>query len=242
LTSNRFYIKKIPRESSFILLKGNEHHHLSRVARVKPGESVWLFDEDGSDYLARVEEIRKESTRLLILEKTQKGQGKNPITLAQALIKTKNMELVLQKATELGMSAFVPIISSRSIVRTEDKTEKKMERWRRIALESAKQSGRSFVPKIHLPTDLNAFIKQSREDKKLYFSEKGGKQLKDILICPKPPSSVVLLIGPEGGWTDEEEQDIVDYDFEAVSLGPSILRSETAAIASLALVSHFWNV
>ncbi len=242
MTSNRFYIKKIPRDSLFILLKGNEHHHLSRVARIKPGESVWLFDKDGSDYLARVEEIRKESTRLSILKKRQNKQGKNPITLALSLIKTKNMEIVLQKATELGMNAFIPIISSRSIVRIDDKTDKKMERWRRIALESAKQCGRSFVPKIHIPTDLDAFIKQSREDKRLYFSEKGGKQLRDILICPKPPSSVVLLIGPEGGWTDKEEQDIVDHEFEAVSLGPLTLRSETAAIVSLALVSHFWNV
>lgn len=241
MTSNRFYIKNAPRESSSILLEGDEHHHLSRVARIKPGERVWLFDEDGSEYLARVEEIRKESTILFILDKSQRGGGKTSITLAQALIKTKNMEFVLQKATELGMSAFVPILSSRSLIKIENKTEKKMERWRRIALESAKQCGRSFVPEIHLPTDLNAFIEQSREQKRLYFSEKGGKQLRDVLICPMPPSSVVLLIGPEGGWTDEEEQDIVDCDFEAVSLGSLTLRSETAAIASLALVSHFWK-
>jgi len=241
LTSNRFFIKKESQAASSVLLKGEEHHHLSRVARIKPGEKVTLFDRQGSDYLARVEEVRKNSTRLFILEKRKIKNKRIHITLAQALIKAKNLELVLQKATELGMSDFIPIITSRSIIKIGDKAEKKMQRWRRIVLESAKQCGRSVVPKIHIPLDLNIFFEQRAEDKKIFFCGRGGNYLRNILVNLKPPTSVVLLIGPEGGWTESEEQDIVGHGFEAISLGPLILRSETAAIASLAMVSHFWN-
>jgi 16S rRNA (uracil1498-N3)-methyltransferase len=241
LTSNRFFIKKEYRESSFVFLKGEEHHHLSRVARIKPGENVYLFDRQGSDYLARVEEVGKNSTRLFVLEKRQKKDMRIHVILAQALIKAKNLELVLQKATELGMSEFIPVISSRSVVKIGDKTEKKMHRWRRIVLESAKQCGRSVVPQIHKPLDLNIFLQTRDEDKKVFFSGRGGKYLRDLLVSLKPPASVVLLVGPEGDWTDREERDIVGHGFEAVSLGPLILRSETAAMASLAMVSHFWN-
>ena len=241
MTSNRFFIKQESQESSLVLLKGEEHHHLSRVVRIKPGATVTLFDIQGADYLARVEEVGKNSTRLFILEKRKKKNKRIQVTLAQALIKAKNLELVLQKATELGMSDFIPIISSRSIIKLGDKTEKKMQRWRRIVLESAKQCGRSVVPRIHIPVELNMFFQRQAEDKKIFFCGRGGDYLRNILVNLKPPASVVLLIGPEGGWTDREEKDMVDHGFEAVSLGPSTLRSETAAIASLAMVSLFWN-
>ena len=241
MTSNRFFIKKESQESSFVFLKGEEHHHLSRVARIKPGENVYLFDRQGSDYLARVEEVGKNSTRLFVLGKRQKKDMRTHVTLAQALIKAKNLELVLQKATELGMSDFIPVISSRSVVKIGDKTEKKMQRWRRIVLESAKQCGRSVAPQIHNPLDLDIFLQKRDEDKKIFFCGRGEKSLKDLLVSLKPPASVVLLVGPEGDWTDREERDIEGHGFEAVSLGPLTLRSETAAMASLAMVLHFWN-
>lgn len=241
MTSNRFFIEKESQESSDVLLEGEEHHHLSRVARIKPGENVYLFDRQGSDYLARVEEVGKTSTRLSILEKRPRKDEKTHVTLAQALIKAKNLELVLQKATELGMSEFFPVISSRSIIKIGDNPEKKVQRWRRIVLESSKQCGRSVVPRIHTPSDLSTFFRQTDCDRKIFFHGKGGAYLKDLLAHLHPPSSVVLLIGPEGGWTEREEQDIVGRGFEAISLGPLTLRSETAAIASLAMVSHFWN-
>jgi 16S rRNA (uracil1498-N3)-methyltransferase len=241
LTSNRFFIKKESQESSFVFLKGEEHHHLSRVARIKSGENVYLFDREGSDYLARVEEVGKNSTRLFVLEKTQKKDMRTHVTLAQALLKAKNLELVLQKATELGMGDFIPVISSRSVVKMGDKTEKKMQRWRRIVLESAKQCGRSVVPQIHNPLDLSIFLQTRDEEKKIFFCARGEKHLRDLLVSLKPPASVVLLVGPEGDWTDREERHIAGHGFEAVSLGPLTLRSETAAMAGLAMVSHFWN-
>ena len=246
MTAHRFYIKEKPRESSYCFLEGDEHYHLSKVVRIKPGEQVWLFEESGMQYKARVEAIGQEKTRLFILETKKKPALKVRIMLAQVLLKTKSMDLVIQKATELGTHAIIPVISVRTVVKMGGKQEKKLERWRRIAVEASKQCGRSTVPEIHPPISLKAFIKDGEDARKLFLSERGGKSLRDILKVPflekpKKPRSIILLVGPEGGWTESEEQDIMDGHYEAVSLGTLTLRAETAAIVSLAMVSHFWK-
>jgi 16S rRNA (uracil1498-N3)-methyltransferase len=246
LTSNRFFIKKKPQDTTRIFLEGNEHYHLSKVARIKPGDFVWLFDNSGMQYRACVQEIKKERTRLLILESKQKPEVKFRAALAQVLLKTKKMEQVIQKATELGTHDIWPIISDRTVVRMENERSKKMVRWERIIVEAAKQSGRSVLPVIHPPTGLNDFITRKDKGKKFFLSERGGILLRDTLMSPlvkgeEIPSSVVVLVGPEGGWTESEEQDIMKNQYEAVSLGSLTLRSETAAIVGLAMVSHFWK-
>ena len=250
MTSNRFFIKKSDIHSSTLLLYGDEHHHLSRVARIKPEEKVWLFDEQGANYLAKVEEIRKDLTRLSILQTLDKNKPKIKITLAQALLKSKKMDLIIQKSTELAVTDIIPVITARTIVKVEEKIQKKIERWKKIALEAVKQSQRSFLPSISPPMPIEKLVEGRREEKKLLLSENRGKYLRDILIensCSelkmrKPPSSVLILVGPEGGWTDEEEKFILDNGYEAVSLGGQTLRAETAALCSLVLISHFWNL
>lgn len=250
MTSKRFFIKKSDLRSSTILLHEEEHHHLSRVARIKPEEKVWLFDEQGTSYLARVEETRKDATRLSILEKLDKVKPKVNITLAQALIKSKKMDIIIQKSTELGITNIIPVITTRVIVKVEEKIQKKIERWNKIALEAVKQSQISFLPSILSPIPLKKLIEERHEEKKLLLSENRGKYLRDILIrnsgselqIEEPPSSVLILLGPEGGWTEEEEKYILKHGYEAVSLGRQILRAETAALCSLALISHFWNL
>jgi 16S rRNA (uracil1498-N3)-methyltransferase len=250
LTSNRFFIKKGDIKSSALFLRGDEHHHLSRVARIKPMEKVWLFDEQGTNYLAKVEEIRKDATRLSVLQTLDKKKPKIKITLAQALLKSKKMDLIIQKSTELAVTNIIPVITSRTIIKVEKKIQKKIERWKKIALEAVKQSQMSFLPSISSPTPVEKLVEGRGEEKKLLLSENRGKYLKNILIensgselkIPKPPSSVLILVGPEGGWTDEEEKFILKNGYEAVSLGGQTLRAETAALCSLAMISHFWNL
>ncbi|NIO47879.1 MAG: 16S rRNA (uracil(1498)-N(3))-methyltransferase [Candidatus Aminicenantes bacterium] len=250
MTSNRFFIKKSDIHSSTLLLYGDEHHHLSRVARIKPEEKVWLFDEQGANYLAKVEEIRKDMTRLSILQTLDKNKPKVKITLAQAILKSKKMDLIIQKSTELAVTNIIPVLTARTIVKVEEKIQKKIERWKKIALEAVKQSQRSFLPSISSPTPVKKLIEERREEKKLLLSENRGKYLRDILIeysgselnMPKPPSSVLILVGPEGGWTEEEEEFILSNGYEAVSLGVQTLRAETAALCGLVLISHFWNL
>jgi 16S rRNA (uracil1498-N3)-methyltransferase len=246
LTAHRFYIKEKPKESSYCFLEGDEHYHLSKVVRIKPGENVWLFEESGMQFKARVEEIEREKTRLFILETEKKPEPEVRITLAQVILKTKYMDLVIQKATELGAHAIIPVISDRTVVKMGDKQDKKLERWKRISVEASKQCGRSTVPEIQPPKSLKAFIKDGKDARKLFLSERGGKSLRDILTGPffektNKPSSIIMLVGPEGGWTESEEQDIMDGHYEAVSLGSLTLKAETAAIVSLAMVSHFWK-
>jgi len=201
LTSDRFFIDKKKLESRFAYLEGEEHHHLSRVARIKPKDKVWLFDEQGMTYLARVEEIEREKTRLFILKKEKVEEVKVKITLAQALLRSKKMEFIIQKATEWGITTFIPVMTSRSLARIEEKIGKKIDRWQKIAREASKQSRRAFFPSISIPMPLDLLLEERRE-----------------------------------------EQKILESDFEAISLGNQVLRAETAALSSIALIAHFWNL
>jgi 16S rRNA (uracil1498-N3)-methyltransferase len=220
------------------------------VARIKLKEKIWLFDESGTNYLARVEKIDKDITQLSILKKMEKEEPRVKITLAQALLKSKKMDMILQKSTELGVKTIIPVITARTVVKINGKIENKMERWKKITLSASKQSQRSHLPLILSPVHLKDLIKRRNEEKKLLLSENKGKYLKEILIQNSGseiqkgelPFSVLVLVGPEGGWAEEEEEYILNNGFEAVNLGSQILRAETAAFCSLALISHFWNI
>lgn len=247
MTSHQFFIEKSDIRFPLVYLDGEEHHHLSKVLRAKPGQKVWLCDEDGTRYEAAIENIERKKTRLHILERKEREKRGVSVTLAQALLKPKKIDFIVQKATELGAAVFIPVITARSIIKVEDRIERKIERWRKIAREAAKQSRSSFIPSVLPPQPLRTVIDESREDKKLLFSERRGKYLKEILVRPylkqrgNPVSSVLLLIGPEGGWTEEEEEDLLGRGCEPISLGSRILRAETAALSALAMITHFWN-
>ncbi len=247
MTSNRFFIRKDQLNFPRAVLSGEEHHHLKDVVRIRPGENVWLFDEEGMSYLARIEEIHRDETRLFILEKGAENRPYSKIILAQAFIKPNKMDLIVQKVTELGVMSIIPVVTHRTLAKIEHNADKKHARWKRIALEASKQCGRNILPEIQIPKTLNALLDEPGDSKKLYLNQKSDRNLKEVLIqffCPgshRPPDSVVILIGPEGGWTDDEERDILRHDFEAVNLGIFTLRSETAAIAATAMINHFWN-
>lgn len=250
MTSNRFFVQKAKLNKSRILLTGEEHHHLHSVLRMKAGDRVWLFDEHGTEYLARLDDTDRSSSRLFLIEAKEKETPLVKITLAQSLIKTQRLEFLLQKTTELGADRFLPVITERSIVRVEGKIEKKMERWTRIVREAAKQSGNIKVPSILPPKPLAEVLEEGEDDLNIFLNERSGRYLRDILMgnhdfteqAQGIPKSVKVLIGPEGGWTEREEHDILDHGFTAVSLGPQTLRAETAAISCLALINHFWNL
>ena len=195
--------------------------------------------------MARVDEIREETTRLVVLERWDKYEPRVKITLAQAVVKSKKMDDIIHKATELGVITIIPVISVRTIVRLGDKAQKKVERWKKISREAAKQDKSCSVPSIWQPIDLKKLIMEGKEERKLLLCEHRGKYLKEILLdiesSKELPSSVQVLVGAEGGWTEEEEKYILKNSYEAISLGRKILRAETAALSSLAMIDHFWN-
>jgi 16S rRNA (uracil1498-N3)-methyltransferase len=247
LTSTHFLVKQKSICFPSAVLEGEEHHHLGKVLRIKPGKRVWLIDEEGERYLAEVIEVGKHQTKLNILEKAEKPETKIHLTLAQALIKSKKMDFLIQKATELGMTFFIPVVASRSVVRIQQKEAKKVERWQKIAAGAAKQSRRSFVPSVQPPQRYRSFIMSRHETRRLLLCEALGRYLREILAeVPGSPTnggipSVIIAVGPEGGWAKEEVRFALENGFEAVSLGNEVLRSETAALAALAMISHFWS-
>lgn len=193
--------------------------------------------------MARVENTVKDKTRLSVMEQKEKKEPLVKITLAQSLIKTGRLEFLLQKSTELGVHRFLPVISTRSVVKVESKIEKKLEWWSRIVREAAKQSGNTKVPAILPPKSLGELLKEEEDGVKIFLNQQGGTYLKEILLRDHDSiKSVRVLSGPEGGWTEQEEQDILDHGFKAISLGPQTLRAETAAISCLVLINHFWNL
>lgn len=247
LTSNHFLVRQKNLRPPRALLDAEEHHHLSRVLRMGPGERVWLVDEQGNSYRAEVEEVDRRETRLLILEKKEASAGRLNLVLAQALIRSKNMDLVVQKATELGVDVIIPVEAARSVVRFEEGNTGKLERWRKLAGEAAMQSRRSDIPIIQPPQSYLSFLKDRTEPRRFILCEDGGMALRDILVAgpaqPEHPkaATAVVLVGPEGGWTRDEEEQAIKTGFKAVSLGSRILRAETAALASLSAFSIFWG-
>ena len=247
MTSDRFYIQKKQIKSPSAVLTGSEHHHLSRVVRKREGERVFLFTEKGENFTARIDKIEKSKTSLTILKAGLQKEPGVRVTLAPSLVKPRALELILQKSTELGVSCFVPVIAERSVVKISDKTEKKINRWHRIILAASKQCRRPAPPIIEEPLSLKKFLDIKKAKVKIFLDEKGGEYLKDFVFSSfkenskKFPPSVIILLGPEGGWTDREKQDIVRHGYTAVSLGHNILRAETAAISCVAIISHFWN-
>jgi 16S rRNA (uracil1498-N3)-methyltransferase len=250
VTSNRFFIQKASLQKSPVLLTGEEHHHLHSVVRIKSGEHVWLFDEYGNEYYACVDHTNRNNTRLSLIGQKEKKEAPVKVTLAQSLIKTGRLELLLQKTTELGADSILPVITARSLVRIGGKVEQKLERWTRIVREAAKQSGNTKFPEILPPKTLAEMLKDDVDGLKIFLNERGGTYLKEILMAHHnainkakgPPSSVRVLVGPEGGWTEQEEHDILDHGYRAISLGAQTLRAETAAISCLVLINHFWNL
>jgi len=248
LTSTHFFIDQKNLIFPHAWLEGPEHHHLSRVLRAKKGKKVWLVDEQGTRYLAEVKDVGRDRTKLLLIEKRSHEDAAIRINLAQAVLKSKKMDFLVQKATELGIAAFIPVETERSIAKIKDRETGKIERWRKIAREAAKQSRRIHLPDIHPPQPFSRLLSESNDSRKFILSEDRGTYLRDILNripgntgSGKIPSSVLLLVGPEGGWTAAEAKAAHGHGFESVSLGRRILRAETAALAALALISHFWG-
>jgi 16S rRNA (uracil1498-N3)-methyltransferase len=246
VTANQFYVPLIAEGAERIVLQGDEHRHLARAARVRAGEEIWLFDGRGRRCHARVEKVTGDRTDVVVLEMEEPEHPRTRIALAPCLVESKKLETILEKAAELGCSDFLPIVSARSLRVSGESTDRKLERWRRIAREAAKQCKARLLTEVHPPRPLQELLRDPGADKRLFLSEHGGRPLKDILTASAPepegpPVRVLLLVGPKGGWTEREESEIRQAGFEAVSLGRRVLRAETAALAGAAMIAHFWN-
>ncbi|MDI6845919.1 MAG: RsmE family RNA methyltransferase [Candidatus Saccharicenans sp.] len=238
MTSNQFFVRKLPPAAGRFFLEGEEHHHLARVARIKPGEKVWLTDGTGCRLLAEVETIEKDRTWLLPLEYREE-KIKTRVVLGTGITKPATFDLIIQKATELGVMEIQPLLTVNSQPLPPERLERRIERWQRVAREALKQSKGAVLPEIFPPRSLSEVLKCPVSARKFYLTEDSPVYFRDILTGERP-DRVCLMVGPEGGWAEEEKSMMNEAGFQGLSLGSRILRTETAVISALSLISHFW--
>jgi len=246
VTANQFFVAVIDPDVERIVLRGDEHRHLAKAARVRAGDEIWLFDGAGRRSRAQVEKVGDDRTEVSILAAEAPENSRTRIVLALCLIDGKKLEAVLEQAAELGCSDFLPVVSARSFPASAERTGRKLERWRRIVREAAKQCKSALLTEVHAPRPLRELLREPGPGRRLFLSEHGGRPLKDVLAFPaeaegRAPERITLLVGPKGGWTAAEVKEIRQAGFEAVSLGCRILRAETAAVSGAAMIAHFWN-
>jgi 16S rRNA (uracil1498-N3)-methyltransferase len=224
-------------------ITGSQAEHLSRVLRAQPGILADVV-AGGHVFHAEVAAVTPDEVRFNLLAEIQSDPAL-PITLVMAVYKFDHMEWAIEKATELGAAAIAPAIARRTEKHLAQAATKRADRWRRIAKESAQQSRRSDIPVIHDPLPLNAIVAATSNDVRLVLAEQERSTtlrnaLESVLRSEQPEMPAFqLAIGPEGGWAPNEEALFDDNGWRAVSLGPRILRAETAAIAALSILASF---
>jgi 16S rRNA (uracil1498-N3)-methyltransferase len=223
-----------------VKLEGGAASHITRVLRLRVGAALTVFDGAGGEHEASIDKAHGGEVIVAVGERTAiERESPLHLTLAQGVSRGERMDLVVQKATELGVTELVPVLTERSVVKlTAQQSDRKVNHWRAIAIAACEQCGRNRLPALAPPVALREFLgKTVAAGTRLLLSPGGTTSLGDL---PRPPvgAGITVLIGPEGGLTDDEEQSALTAGFTAVRLGPRVLRTETAAIAALALLQR----
>ncbi len=221
-------------------------HYLLHVLRVKPGQALVLFDGSGNDYAASVTDVSRKTVSVAVEAaiENHRANTESPLqtTLAIAISKGERMDWVMQKATELGVSRIVPLISQRVDVKlNEQRMAKKLEHWRGIVIAACEQSGRARLPLLETAAKLETWLGKAEQDIGLTLSANGQPLTPLSQSLTKTPESVTVLIGPEGGLTADEINLSEQAGFIGISMGPRILRTETAPIVALSLIQNLWG-
>ncbi|MGH8180936.1 MAG: 16S rRNA (uracil(1498)-N(3))-methyltransferase [Steroidobacteraceae bacterium] len=219
-------------------MDGDAANHIARVLRLRQGDPLTLFDGRGGEYAARVEEIRRGAVIVSVAEQSPVARESSlPITLAQGISRGERMDWVVQKATELGVTRIIPVLTERSVVKLDAKqAERKRLHWQAIAVAACEQSGRDRIPAVDAPVSMAEFPgKADSRATRVLLSPAGSVRVADL---PRPEGGIVVLIGPEGGLADVEQRAALAAGFVAVRLGPRVLRTETAAVGALTLLQH----
>ncbi len=232
MARRRFFVDEVHNQHAE--LNGEEARHLSHVLRVEAGQKYEISDNTNV-FLAEVELASKGRVVFRTLEKLPISEAAVHVTLLASLIKFDHFEMILEKATELGVASIVPVEATRSERGLERGAEKRLTRWRRIVLESSQQSRRDHLPEVADPVEFAEALKQRASARLFLDEERTGIPILQALV--QKPETVCLLVGPEGGWTDPERTAAKAAGWTSVSLGPQILRAETAAIAALAILN-----
>jgi 16S rRNA (uracil1498-N3)-methyltransferase len=242
---HRFYLAPEQWHPDALLLSGAEAHHCRNVLRLEAGDKIVLFDGRGRELTAQIESAEAH-VQLRKLHEAQTPPLRCRITLGQAIPKGKNMDLIVQKAVEIGAAEIAPILSDRTVVRLdEESAASKQAKWQTVAIEAAKQCGQNWLPQVHTPQTLAQFFHEHRRfDLQLIGSlQSDAVHLKKILAEYSAehgdrPASVLMLVGPEGDFTPAELSLARSQGCRPITLGPIVLRVETASLYCLSILSY----
>jgi 16S rRNA (uracil1498-N3)-methyltransferase len=242
MTLHRFYTAPEDWDERRPTLDEAESRHAMNVLRLREGDLISVFNGGGTEIHARITTLNKRQTLLEPERVITKPPVPARLILAQAIPKGKNLDLVLQKATELGAADIFPLITERTVARPDAaEAAGKQEKWQRIAIEACKQCGQNYLPKVHAPMSLSLFLQglPATELPLIAALDDTARPLHDVLASmPQRPVSALILIGPEGDFTPAEGLAAKATGCLPVSLGPIILRTETAAVYALSVLGH----
>ncbi len=239
-------MEEVEAGSAFITLGPDDSHYISQVLRMRTGEQLKIVLKDGVEALCEVDTVSKNEVSVKVLETRQNtSEPSFNITLYQSVSKGERMELTIQKCVELGVTKIVPVFSSRCVVRPDEpkKQKSKIERWQKIALEAARQSGRGIIPEIAEPMNFSKAVKAAGESANVVlfpWEEEHGETLKQAVSNLEKSSikEIAVFIGPEGGYDETEAEAARSNGAKTVTIGERILRTETAGAAVLAMLLY----
>ena len=232
-----FFVEEEQVNGENAYISGSDVNHIVNVLRMKIGEELLISVKGDWDYLCKIEEIESDRVNLKLLESMEQRELPIKLTLLQSIPKSDKLEMIVQKAIELGVSEIIPVKTNRVVVKIDEKkTQAKVNRWNAIAESAAKQSKRSIIPKVLKPQTLDNALEIVKDyGVKLlpYENADGIKKTKDILNSLDSKNNIAVFIGPEGGFEEAEVKKSTDSGFEVITLGKRILRTETAGLALL---------
>lgn len=240
----RFYNENLEIGSKFFTIKGKEAHHLKNVMRIKPGETVIVTNGKGLDFKAYIESMENNYINFSVKESIKgKRDSFLNLSIGFSIIKGKKNDELIKPLTELGVKELIPFVCTRTVSDpAEKKKSNKTARWREISKEALKQCERSVLPDICEITDFKEIISSDKNyDLKILLYERGDISIKTLKEKYNNPKNVLLLTGPEGGFTDDEVKAAEAKGFEKITMGPRILRAETAVLTSCAIFQHLFG-
>jgi 16S rRNA (uracil1498-N3)-methyltransferase len=242
MSITRLFVVSDLRPGQQLQLDAEQTRYIGRVLRLRAGDSVSVFNGQGGEFTATAESIKKNSAVLLIGEQSDAATESHlKVHLVQGISRGDRMDFVVQKATELGVKRITPVLTEYGVIKLDaDRAAKRRDHWQRIAASACEQSGRTRPPLVDVPMRLNAWFgdRTKEADTDLILQPDATAALTSL---PVPVTKICLLIGPEGGFSNTEYEDAKIAGFAAVSLGPRIMRTETAAVAALAVVQSMWG-
>jgi 16S rRNA (uracil1498-N3)-methyltransferase len=240
--STRLFVSGALSNDAELILQGEQASYLGRVLRSRVGDAVTVFNGNGGEWSASIENISKNSVTLRVGTHTDPAtESQLKIHLVQGISRGERMDFVVQKATELGVKRITPVLTHHGMVKLDQKrAEKRRQHWQQVATSACEQSGRTRPPLIDAPVALNTWFgaKDSPDSTELILQPRAGSSLASLAT---PATKLCLLVGPEGGFSEREWEDAEIAGFKAVSLGPRILRTETAALAAITIAQSCWG-